>query len=229
MTRRLHTTTLLSQFGWRMYSRARLAIHPHIFFKQLYALDWYQQTLVAWLSWLNPDNGSRILEVGCSTGAFAAELVQQGYHVTGVDRSARAIHYARRQHQYDSLQFEIGDALQLPAPLRDFSYTLAASLLNVVNEQAQLLAEMARVTATNGIVSCLFPTPAMTPAAASEFIQSHGLTGFSAHALLLWARLALKLEPSTVMDQFTSAQLTNLHSSTFLQGMLCGVSGRKRD
>lgn len=228
MTLLLHPIKTVSQLGWRVYSLAHLAIHPHIFFKQLYAIDWYQQTLVDWLTWLNPDTGSRILEVGCSTGEFAAELAQQGFKVTGMDRSARAIQHANRYHRHATLQFEVGDALHLPPSLQDFSYTLAASLLNVVTDPALLLSEMTRVTASHGVVSCLFPTPAMTSAAAHEFIQQQHLRGFAAEVILLWARLAVKLEPSMIIARFTSAQLGNVRNATFLQGMLCGVSGNKR-
>jgi ubiquinone/menaquinone biosynthesis C-methylase UbiE len=224
MTIMLQAKNNLSRFSWRVYCLARLALHPHVFFTQLYALNWYRDTLHAWLTWLNPPTHSRILEVGCNTGSFALELAQRGHSVVGVDRSARAIGHAQRQ-QHDQLQFMTGDALQLP-PLAQFSYTLAASLLNVVDEPSQLLAEMMRVTAANGVVSCLFPTQAMTPEAAHQFIQAQSLSGFSAQALSLWASKALKLEAGDVMDLFAAANLADVHCATFLQGMVCAVRGR---
>lgn len=221
----LAVKTSVSRFTWRMYSLTRLALQPHVFFKQLYALDWYRDTLQDWLTWLHPPTGSRILEVGCNTGSLALDLAQRGYRVVGVDRSARAIRHARRQQHHDQLQFITGDALHLP-PLPYFSYSLAASLLNVVDDPSALLTEMIRVTHAHGVVSCLFPTQAMTPDAARHFIQAHRLTGFSAQALLLWASLALKLEAATVMDLFTAANLTDVHCATFLQGMVGAVRGR---
>jgi ubiquinone/menaquinone biosynthesis C-methylase UbiE len=226
MTDSLHTSGVFNRTVWRLYCLGRLALHPHLFFNKLYALDWYRKTLEDWLAWLQPPAASHLLELGCSTGGFSAALAQRGYRVTGVDRSRRAIRYARRHRQTAHLQFILGDALQLPAAIQVFHYTLAASLLNVVPEPEALLREMARVTTAGGIVSCLFPTPAMTRAQVAQYIARHRLTGFSAAALSLWADAATKLEPTTVMQHFRDAGLKDIQTTTLLQDMVGAVSGR---
>ena len=220
-----HPLTNVSHFAWRTYSKVLLTLQPAQFFQRLYGLDWYRNVLDDWLTWLSPSAGSRILDAGCSSGDFSASLAQHGYCVTGVDRSARAIRYAQRHQVYENLHFVIADALHLPLQQK-YHYSLAASLLNVVDTPNQLISELARLTAENGVVSCLFPTPAMQWETAKNYFDAYHLQGFSAVALGLWARLAKKLDPSVVMQQFCDAGLIDVRTVSLLEGMVAGVAAR---
>lgn len=51
---------------------------------------------------------ARILDLGCGNGAFAAELSEQGYDVTGMDPSQDGIEQARRAHP--GLDVHVGSA-----------------------------------------------------------------------------------------------------------------------
>lgn len=60
---------------------------------------------------------ARVFDLGCGNGAFAAELSDQGYDVTGVDPSKDGIEQARNTHPgldvhvgsaYDDLRSEYG-------------------------------------------------------------------------------------------------------------------------
>ena len=60
---------------------------------------------------------ARVFDLGCGNGAFAAELADRGYDVTGVDPSRDGIAQARETHPeldahvgsaYDDLQSEYG-------------------------------------------------------------------------------------------------------------------------
>jgi len=217
-----------SRLGWRIYSLAFLALRPYAFFAELAALDWYRDTLRAWTSGINPDPGSTVLEVGCSTGALAHNLANRGYTVVGLDRSAGAIRRALRTGKSANPTFMIGNAHNLPFQNERFDYTLAASLLNIVTDPPQLIAEMARVTAPRGIVSCLFPTRQMDADSARVFIRKNALTGFSAEALSLWAARAPKMEPVNATQLLVSAQLTEITCAHFLDGMVCAISARKQ-
>ena len=62
-------------------------------------------------------DGARVFGLGCGNGAFAAELSDQGYDVTGVDPSQDGIEQARTAHSgldvhvgsaYDDLRSEYG-------------------------------------------------------------------------------------------------------------------------
>jgi ubiquinone/menaquinone biosynthesis C-methylase UbiE len=215
----------IPRLHWRLYCLLRLMFASHRFFNELYALSWYQRMLLDWVSWLAPAPYSRILEVGCSTGGLAAQLGQEGFEVTGVDRSIRAIEFARRHRQATRLDFIVADALRLPMPESVFDLTLAASLLNLVDTPLQLLAQMARVTVVNGTISCLFPTPAMQTTSATKFIEANSLHGFSAETLYLWAKYARKLEPDEVIEQLHDCGLSNVQTLQLLHGMVCGIRG----
>jgi trans-aconitate methyltransferase len=56
--------------------------------------------------------GERILDLGCGTGALAAEIAAKGAQVVGVDRSASMI--AEAHKKFPELQFEVCDARTLP-------------------------------------------------------------------------------------------------------------------
>ena len=227
MTTRLQPAPVLANLAWRVSSLIHLALYPPGFFERLYNLAWYRQTLADWLAWLAPPPGARLLEVGCSSGGFSMDLARRDYVVTGVDRSWRAIRHAKRRRASADVGFVFGDALQLPLPSSSYDYTLAASLLNVVNEPLALLAEMARVTTGNGVVSVLFPTSTMQRDNANRFIQTRGLRGFSVAALRLWADFANKLDINAVCDLFQRAGLGTPHSTTLFDGMLGAVYAKR--
>lgn len=172
-------------------------------------------------------SGSAVLEVGCSTGALTRDLANRGYTVVGLDRSAAAIRRALSTGKSANPTFMIGNAHNLPFPNERFNYTLAASLLNIVTNPPQLVAELARVTTSNGIVSCLFPTRQMDADSAREFMRKNALAGFSAEALLLWAARAPKMEPADATRFLVSARLTEITCAHFLDGMVCAIFGLK--
>ena len=63
------------------------------------------------VTWLRPQWGERILDLGCGTGTLSAAIAGRGAAVTGVDRSPEMIASARRK--YDSVRFEVVDGEQL--------------------------------------------------------------------------------------------------------------------
>jgi 2-polyprenyl-3-methyl-5-hydroxy-6-metoxy-1,4-benzoquinol methylase len=43
--------------------------------------------------------GARVLDAGCGTGRYSAELAKRGFRVSGVDRSAELIEMAEKKEQ----------------------------------------------------------------------------------------------------------------------------------
>jgi trans-aconitate 2-methyltransferase len=59
------------------------------------------------LELLRPRPGERILDLGCGTGALAAQIAARGSHVIGIDSDPDMV--ARAQAQYPALRFECAD------------------------------------------------------------------------------------------------------------------------
>jgi SAM-dependent methyltransferase len=220
---------MIARLGWRVYGVAALALNPHAFFTRLAALDWYGGMLRAWVTGLDLGAPRRVLEAGCSGGTLAGDLAGRGHVVVAFDRSTRAVRFARARCATNRIQpsYLAATAEHLPLPKGHFERVLAASLLNVVSDPAAVVAELARVTAPAGRVSFLFPTPRMTPAAVRTFIRRHGLSGFSAEALSLWATLATKLDEEVALKLLMSAPLKEARCTHFLGGMVSAASGWK--
>ena len=77
--------------------------------------------IAAWLVERGVRPGSGLLDAGCGTGRYAAELARRGYVVDGMDRSAELIDTARRSvgGYGSSLSFHVGDILTLPTARYD--------------------------------------------------------------------------------------------------------------
>src|ERR1700682_6662564 len=64
-----------------------------------------------------------VLDVGCGTGENVLYLAEHGYAAAGVDGAPTAIEKARAKAKRRGLNasFEIGGALKLPTPEREFA------------------------------------------------------------------------------------------------------------
>jgi len=63
---------------------------------------------VGLLELLNPQQGERILDLGCGTGALTAQIAAAGCSVVGIDSSPEMIDQARRS--FPALHFAVADA-----------------------------------------------------------------------------------------------------------------------
>jgi trans-aconitate methyltransferase len=66
------------------------------------------------LQLLDPQDGERILDVGCGTGQLTAEIARRGAHVTGLDSSPDMLVDARKN--FPELTFVLGHAAQFEFP-----------------------------------------------------------------------------------------------------------------
>jgi magnesium-protoporphyrin O-methyltransferase len=84
------------------------------------------------LSWLPSDlRGSRLLDAGCGTGAFAIEAARRGADVTAVDLAPTLVDIAHQRVPRDlghgSIDFQSGDMLD--PSLGSFDYVIAMDSL----------------------------------------------------------------------------------------------------
>lgn len=101
-------------------------------------------TLRAMSRWLEP--GARILELGCATGWFVKWARAAGYDCTGIDVSR----WCEENAVVDTIR---GDATDL-SDFQDESFDMVVSweFLEHQTRWALCLAEMARVTVSNGLL-----------------------------------------------------------------------------
>jgi 2-polyprenyl-3-methyl-5-hydroxy-6-metoxy-1,4-benzoquinol methylase len=80
--------------------------------------------------------GAVILDAGCGTGNYSVELMQRGFHVTGVDRSSQLLMLARKNAEAAGLEilFDNGDILTLNIGRR-YDAVLCRGVLNDLVEE----------------------------------------------------------------------------------------------
>ena len=85
---------------------------------------------------LTERSGRPALDVGCGTGAHAVYLVQQGFHVTGIDVSAEALPHAEHAANEAGVvvDWQLGDALTW-APERKFDFVFDRGLMHCLPSQ----------------------------------------------------------------------------------------------
>lgn len=103
---------------------------------------------------LNLDGASRVLEVGCGTGAITAALnAETPAQIFGLDLNLSFLGLAR-QHDHETALCG-GDALALPYKDGCFSTVACHFFLLWIADPAAALAEMARVTCPGGSIIAL--------------------------------------------------------------------------
>lgn len=123
--------------------------------------DWYQTAAgrfvdrierEAVFSYLEPQAGMSVLDIGCGTGNYALALARKGLKVTGVDISPAMLARARAKAEAESLEVEFlqADAGQLPFPDNCFDGVLSVSALEFLPDLHAALREAYRVLKPGG-------------------------------------------------------------------------------
>ena len=100
-------------------------------------------------------DGDAVLDVGSGTGALTAAVAAAApsSRIVGIDPAASYVAFAQRRQAGDRVQFEVGDAQQLPFPDARFDRTLSLLVLNFIADRGRALDEMVRVTRPGGTVA----------------------------------------------------------------------------
>jgi acyl transferase domain-containing protein/SAM-dependent methyltransferase len=95
--------------------------------------------------------GQRVLDVGCGRGGTVALLSERyGAEATGLDLSPEAVAFCRRVHGQKGLQFEVGDAEELPFEDQTFDVVTNIESSHTYPNLRAFIAEVRRVLVSGG-------------------------------------------------------------------------------
>ncbi|HET9493763.1 MAG TPA: class I SAM-dependent methyltransferase [Chloroflexia bacterium] len=120
-----------------------------------YVGRWSRLVAADFIDWLAVPSGGNWLDVGCGTGALSQTVLLKAEpaSVTGIDRSADIVAYAREHTKDSRARFGVGDAMAIPLADGLFSAVVSGLVLNFVPRYDVAVAEMARVAADGGTVA----------------------------------------------------------------------------
>jgi SAM-dependent methyltransferase len=120
---------------------------------------WTELRLEAVRSLVEPEDGDRILDLGCAAGAISHYLSTLGCHTLGVDSEPRAVDRAR--DLFPDLRFDVADVSDLPFEASSFDKAVAADLVEHLDDSTfrTMLDEVRRVLAPGGTLSIYTPNP----------------------------------------------------------------------
>lgn len=103
-------------------------------------------------SFLQPEVGLTVLDIGCGTGNYALELARKGLKVTGIDISTGMLAKARARAARENLEinFCLADAQDLPFADNNFDIVLSVSSLEFFLDLQRALNEAYRVLKPGG-------------------------------------------------------------------------------
>jgi 2-polyprenyl-3-methyl-5-hydroxy-6-metoxy-1,4-benzoquinol methylase len=98
--------------------------------------------------------GLSILDVGCGSGTLLGLLKRRGFHAKGVDFSAEAAKIAKDEN---GVEVAVGSLEEAHFPDQSFDVVTLFHVMEHVINPHQVLAEVARVLASNGVVVLQVP------------------------------------------------------------------------
>ncbi|GAC1653780.1 MAG: hypothetical protein NVS9B15_14470 [Acidobacteriaceae bacterium] len=139
---------------------------------EMRAADPQQQAMRAsYLGELRIDSGSRVLEVGCGSGAVARAIAERwpDAQVTGADPSLVLLEHARELGGgHANLSFEEADARSLPFASDSFDAVIFHTVLCHIPRPEEALAEAFRVLTAGGTLAVFDGDYATTTVAVGE-------------------------------------------------------------
>jgi len=140
---------------------------------------WQWHDALTW-DYLKPflpsDLSTRIVDLGCGTGKWMAKTARSGYHVTGVDISAKMLDQSARKMEESGvtgranfMQADICDMAQFPA--QSFGMAMAmGDPIGCASNPRSALREIRRILTTDGVLVATFDNRL----AAIDFYLSRG-------------------------------------------------------
>lgn len=142
--------------------------------------------------------GSKLLDVGCGAGQITIPAARAGIHATGVDIATNSLEQARVRAASEGLkvQFDEGDAEQLPYP--DASFDTVVSLIGAMfaPRPERVTSEMVRVCRPGGRILMVNWTPTGFVSHMFKAIAKHVPPPQGVPSAMLWG------DETTVRERF---------------------------
>lgn len=102
------------------------------------------------LDWLGVPPDSAWLDVGCGPGELTLAILetQSPNRVVGIDPSQGFVDFAREHVRDERVEFDVGDAMDLPFDEEEFDAAVSGLVLNFLPDPAKAIQGMAWVTAS---------------------------------------------------------------------------------
>ena len=116
---------------------------------------WSAPLAVLFLDFAGVNDGERVLDVGCGTGALCRAVLNatRTSEVVGVDPSEPFIEYAREHNSEPHVTYDVGNAQDLPYPDAAFGQSLSMLVFHFIPDREKGASEMRRVTRQGGTVA----------------------------------------------------------------------------
>jgi ubiquinone/menaquinone biosynthesis C-methylase UbiE len=99
--------------------------------------------------------GKKILDVGCSEGAFLDRLKTEKADFSAIDFDNQAIEFCRKRGYSKEVKF--GSILDIPYKENSFDCVTALDVIEHIDDDNKALSEMKRVCKKNGIIFLILP------------------------------------------------------------------------
>lgn len=215
----------INKFYFQLQIKLLVLFRPSVLFDRINQLSWYKSTLRQWFDDQRLSTKSKVLEVGCASGALTAYIAKSGCIPTGVDSSSEMIELAKINN--NDIEFLVADVFNLPFETDLFDAVIAASLINIVPDQNKAIGELSRTCKRGGMITILVPSADFKDKDLLSLQSSIGNSGFSAAAMQAWHTKPPKMKTGDVTTLYKQAGLTEITTKIYLQGMVISVSAIK--
>ena len=212
----------LSKIYAQLQIKLLIIFSPTVLFEKINQLDWYKNTLHQWVDDQNLAANSKVLEVGCATGALTTYIANTGCVPTGVDLSSDMIELAKNKNR--NIEYLVADVMNLPFEDNSFDVVLATSLINIVDDKTKAINELSRTCKKGGRITILVPSESFGDKDLLSLQLSVGSSGFSAAAMKAWHEKPPKMKSSDIENLFNQAALSEITTKIYLQGMVISAS-----
>ena len=110
----------------------------------------YEKELI--ISLLKPQQGEKILDVGCGTGVFTFDILEQGAFVFGIDISLPMLTRAGKKLEGYPFFKALGTMICLPFADSTFDKVVSITALEFIEDGRKALQELFRVTKKGGSI-----------------------------------------------------------------------------